>query len=258
MSATGRGTPVQELLDAHVRANRPIGGSSAGLAVLGHYCYSAFDGGSMESKVALADPFDSGVTLERDFLHYRWLEDVITDTHFSARKRLGRLIAFVARLNDSAAAGGGDPGRIYGVGVDEHTALLVDADGIGRLAPGSAGSAWFVMATRRPSVLAAGKPLSLEAIRLTRVGLEKARSISARARQPARRPKRAFRCTKASSRRLRSPRRSCCAKKPRPAKADASGKAELPGPCAAPGSAAAAPASVCAPAFGALHHFVAQ
>jgi cyanophycinase-like exopeptidase len=164
-----KGTPVQELLDAHVRANRPIGGSSAGLAVLGHYSYTAFDGGSMESKVALADPFDDGVTLESDFLHYRWLEDVITDTHFSARSRLGRLIAFVARLNGDDAAGRANPTRIYGVGIDEHTALLVDASGMARLAPGSAGSAWFVMPTQRSLVLVKGKPLSVEGIRLSRL-----------------------------------------------------------------------------------------
>ena len=165
-----KGTPVQELLDAHVRANRPIGGSSAGLAVLGHYSYTAFDGGSMESKVALADPYDGGVTLERDFLHYRWLEDVITDTHFSARQRLGRLIAFVARLNGDEAAGRGEAGRIYGVGIDEHTAMLVDAKGVGRLAAGSAGSAWLVMQTQAPKVMLEGRPLSIDSLHLLRLG----------------------------------------------------------------------------------------
>lgn len=164
-----KGTPVQELLNAHVRANRPIGGSSAGLAVLGHYCYTAFDGGSMESKVALANPFDAGVTLESDFLHYRWLEDVITDTHFSARHRLGRLIAFIVRLNRGAETHDGAH-RIFGVGVDEHTALLVDANGTARLARGSAGSAWIVAQTKQPSVLREGSPLSVEALHLTQLG----------------------------------------------------------------------------------------
>ena len=66
-----KGTPVQEALNEHVRAGRPIGGSSAGLAILGHYSYTAMDGGSMESKVALPDPFSPGVTLESDFMHFR-------------------------------------------------------------------------------------------------------------------------------------------------------------------------------------------
>ncbi|MEP6938722.1 MAG: cyanophycinase [Rudaea sp.] len=157
-----KGTPVQELLDAHVRADRPIGGSSAGLAILGRYCYTALDGGSMESKVALADPFDAGMTLESNFLHYRGLDDVITDTHFSTRHRLGRLITFLARLNHDLPAGG----RVFGVGIDERTALLVDADGSGRLARGSAGSAWFVMPQQPPGVLASGQPLSMARIHI--------------------------------------------------------------------------------------------
>jgi cyanophycinase len=162
-------TPVQEALNAHVQANRPIGGSSAGLAVLGHYSYTSLDGGSMESKIALADPFNSGMTLESDFLHYRWLEDVITDTHFSARHRLGRLISFVARLNQNEPTGQGMPAKVFGIGVDEKTALLIQADGMARLAAGSAGSAWIVLPQKSASVLVKDQPLSIEDLRLVRV-----------------------------------------------------------------------------------------
>ena len=174
-----KGTPVQEALNAHVAANRPIGGSSAGLAILGHYSYGALDGGSMESKVALADPFDKGVTLEDDFLHYRFLEDVITDTHFSQRHRLGRLLAFLARLD--APAAGHDAGKIFGIGVDEKTALLIGADGIGRLAAGSAGSAWIVMPTKSASNPAAGKPLSMADVRLVQLGAKGSLDLKTRA-----------------------------------------------------------------------------
>jgi beta-aspartyl-peptidase (threonine type) len=159
-----RGTPVQDALNAHVRANRPIGGSSAGLAVLGHYSYTALDGGSMESKVALADPFAAGVTLESDFLHFRGLENVITDTHFSARCRLGRLIVFIARLDREHPAA-----DVFGVGVDEKSALLIGADGIGRMAEGSAGTAWLVMPRRADVHLVRGQPLSLDGIRIVRL-----------------------------------------------------------------------------------------
>jgi cyanophycinase len=157
-----KGTGVQEALNAHVKANRPIGGSSAGLAILGHYSYTAFDGGSMESKVALADPFDSGVTLEDDFLHVRNLETVITDTHFSARARLGRLITFVARLQSEKDK------NVIGIGVDEKTALLVNADGTARLAAGSAGSAWMIVPHAR-ATLKSGQPLSMHDLALTRI-----------------------------------------------------------------------------------------
>ena len=170
-----KGTPVQELLNAHVAANRPIGGSSAGLAILGHYSYGALDGGSMESKVALADPFDKGVTLESDFLHYRYLEDVITDTHFSQRHRLGRLIAFLSRLDAGHGAG-----KIFGIGVDEKTALLIGADGIGSLAPGSAGSAWIVQPQKGATNLTARKPLSIADIDLAQIGTDSSIDLKTR------------------------------------------------------------------------------
>ncbi len=159
-----KGTPVQDALNAHIRAGRPIGGSSAGLAILGHYSYTALDGGSMESKIALADPHDAGITLEDDFLHARWLDHVITDTHFSQRHRLGRLIAFVARVNHDR-----EHANVFGIGVDEHSALLIDANGIGRLADGSHGSVWLVLPTQPARVMPAGQPLSIADIHLLRV-----------------------------------------------------------------------------------------
>jgi len=160
-----KGTPVQKALNEHVRANRPMGGSSAGLAILGHYSYTALDGGSLESKVALPDPFSAAVTLEDDFLHLRFLGNAITDSHFSQRSRLGRLIVFVARFDDQR----GDL-NFLGVGIDERSAILIDGRGIGRLAAGSAGSAWLVRATRTPQVLRAGAALSADAVRITRIG----------------------------------------------------------------------------------------
>jgi cyanophycinase len=162
-----KGTPVQRALNDHARANRPIGGSSAGLAILGHFSYTSLDGGSMESKIALADPYDAGVTLERDFLHLRWLENVFTDTHFSARCRLGRLIVFVARINQAHPAD-----KTFGLGIDEKSALLVDADGIGRLAEGSAGSAWLVMPQRPAEVLSKGQPITLTDVRIVRMDMD--------------------------------------------------------------------------------------
>jgi cyanophycinase len=159
-----KGTPVEEALNAHVRANRPIGGSSAGLAILGHFSYTSLDGGSMESKIALANPYDSGVTLEDHFLRLHWLESVITDTHFSARHRLGRLIVFVSRLNKEHPTA-----KVFGVGIDERTAMLIGVDGVGRLAEGSAGSAWLIMPQRAATVLSAGQALSLPELRIVRL-----------------------------------------------------------------------------------------
>lgn len=123
-----RDTPVAAALDAHVRAGKPIGGTSAGLAMQGEYLYGAMDGGSQVSPLALADPLGSGNTIETDFLHTALLKGVITDSHFSERNRLGRLIAFVAKAESMA---GGR--KLLGLGVDEAAAVAVEGDGSARV-----------------------------------------------------------------------------------------------------------------------------
>nr|WP_026817837.1 isoaspartyl peptidase/L-asparaginase [Arenimonas composti] len=134
-------TPVAAALDAHVRAGKPLGGTSAGLAMLGEFLYGAMDGGSQTSPPALADPLGAANTIERDFLHIDLLKGVLTDTHFRERNRLGRLIAFVAKAETLAG-----PGRtLIGLGVDEDAAVGVEGDGRARVfaaAPGA--GAWVV------------------------------------------------------------------------------------------------------------------
>ena len=122
-----RGTPVAAALDAHVRAGKPLGGTSAGLAMLGEYLYGAMDGGSQISPRALADPLGAENTIETDFLHIAQLKGIVTDTHFSERNRLGRLIAFVAKGESMA----GKP--LIGLGVDEDAAVAVEGDGTARV-----------------------------------------------------------------------------------------------------------------------------
>jgi len=130
-----KGTPVAEALDAHVRAGKPLGGTSAGLAMLGEFVYGAMNGGSQVSPRALADPLGSANTIETDFLHIAVLEGVLTDTHFRERGRLGRLLAFVAKAETLS-----DGRPVLGLGVDEDAAVAVEGDGSARVyatAPGA-------------------------------------------------------------------------------------------------------------------------
>ena len=157
-------TPLSALLDAHVHAGKPIGGSSAGLAVLGGHVYGALDGGSLRSHEALRDPLGPGVTLVEDFLHLPYLQYVITDTHFDARQRLGRLIAFLARLQHEGAT------DVVGLGVDERTALCIEADGSGRVFTARNGYVWLVQPTQPPAPLVAGEPLQVKGWRVTGIG----------------------------------------------------------------------------------------
>jgi len=158
-----KGTPVARAIDEAIRSGKPVGGTSAGLAMLGGASYGAMDGGSIDSATALRDPAGPAVAIVRDFLHMPFLAHVVTDTHFTARKRLGRLIAFVARVRATS-----DPNAI-GLGVDQQSTLCVDARGIGRLLTDKGGFAWLVQPAGRAGVRA-GAPLETPLVRLTGVG----------------------------------------------------------------------------------------
>lgn len=162
-----KGTPVAAALDAHVAAGKPLGGTSAGLAILGEYLYGAMDGGSITSRDAMADPLGAANTIEGDFLHLAALRGIVTDTHFKERDRLGRLFAFLAKaqvLREPAAT------PLWGLGVDESAALAVEPDGTARVyATAPDGAAWLVKGGFR-DVQAAGKPLNLARVEVTGIG----------------------------------------------------------------------------------------
>lgn len=159
-----RGTPINEAIDAHVRAGKPIGGTSAGLAILGGYSYGCMDSISLQATDALRNPYNSSVTLIRDFLHMPHLEGLITDSHFMARGRLGRLITFVSRLNAEEGR------RIVGCGVDERTALCVEPDGSARVFTEKDGRAWLVFPPAAIGRLSDGAPLEVNGIEVVAAG----------------------------------------------------------------------------------------
>lgn len=159
-----RGTPVAAALDAHVAAGKPLGGTSAGLAMLGDYLYGAMDGGSLTSAQALADPLGPATTIESDFLHLTALRGIITDSHFKERDRLGRLFAMLAKAETIAQR------PLFGLGVDESAALAVESDGSARLySTAPDGGAWLVrggFAERQTP----GAPLSLATVEVIGIG----------------------------------------------------------------------------------------
>ena len=160
-----KGTRLNSALDRHVREGKPLGGTSAGLAILGATSYGALDGGSIVSADALAHPLGAGVTLDADFLHLRFLERVITDSHFGKRDRLGRLIAFLAKAQSTHLIN-----HPIGIGVDENSALCIDNEGIGTLFTGSGGYAWLVQTSTPPDKVSMDTPLSWTGIKITGIG----------------------------------------------------------------------------------------
>ena len=116
-------TPLAAAVQERIDAGYPVGGTSAGLAVLGEYYFSA-ECDTVTSAEAMADPDNQKIALGREFLKIRHLENLITDSHFTAREREGRLEVFLKKI--------GVP-EVVGLGVDEATAVLLSADGTARV-----------------------------------------------------------------------------------------------------------------------------
>jgi len=163
------GTPVQAALNEAIARNIPIGGTSAGLAVLGEFVYSsqgdAPDDAPLSSAETLSNPFHRRVTIVHGFVDIPLLHEVITDTHFSARDRLGRTLVFMARILQEGKAH-----RIRDIAVDERTAVLLDPGGTGTVV--GAGSAYFLEATQNAETCKANTPLTFRgiAVRSLRAG----------------------------------------------------------------------------------------
>ena len=154
-------TPVQTALNEAVRRGVPIGGTSAGLAVMGEYAYSAQgdkpDDPNLDAKTALADPYGPRISFADGFLDIPILKAIITDTHFARRDRMGRLLVFLARLNEPGKSSGSSQ-RVRGIGVQERAAVLLEPEGKAHVV--GYGPAYFIEADRASGVLQKGKPLT--------------------------------------------------------------------------------------------------
>jgi cyanophycinase len=150
------GTPVQREINAAIARGVPIGGTSAGLAVMGEWAYSAEgdkpDDPNLDAKTALMNPMGPRVTLVHGFLEIPVLKGVITDSHFVKRDRMGRLLVFLARIQQI----NGDE-SVHGLGVDEKTAVLLDEDGTARTV--GKGDVYLFWPYAPMPKLTAGKPL---------------------------------------------------------------------------------------------------
>ena len=156
-----KGSPVQTAINERIRAGVPVGGTSAGLAVLGEYVFSAMHD-TAYSKETLADPYNDGVTLTTDFLTVPYLEKTITDQHFVKRDRLGRFVGFMARiLQDNMSD------TIRGIAVDERNALLLDEKGETTLV--GEGDAYFFRPKLKPEICQRGVPLTFRDIQVYKI-----------------------------------------------------------------------------------------
>jgi cyanophycinase len=154
-----KGTPVEDAINAHVIAGKPIGGTSAGLAVLGQFAYGCLedkpDDPDLTSREVLADPYNRRITVVRDFLKIPVLENILTDTHFAKRDRMGRSLGFLARI--VADGWSNNPREIA---IDEKSALLVEGSGRAKVVGPGLG-VYFLQVTDAPTLCKPGQPLTL-------------------------------------------------------------------------------------------------
>lgn len=132
----------------------PVGGTSAGCAILAELYYSG-ENGSVVSDEALANPYHPNVTLyANDFLKPPFMKDVLTDQHYVTRSRQGRHLAFLARmLKDKGIAA-------KGIAADERTAVCIDVNG--NAVVYGTGKAFFLMTdkTKAPETCVSGEALT--------------------------------------------------------------------------------------------------
>ena len=151
--ALWRGTAVQTGVNFLINSKQaPVGGTSAGLAVLSQFIYTGALG-SVTSSQALANPFHRYVTLDRDLFQSSLGVNKLYDSHFVTRDRMGRSLVFLARIVNNGWAA-----QPRGIGIDEETALLVLPTGAATMV--GSGAAYFLQAPGPAQVLVAKTPMT--------------------------------------------------------------------------------------------------
>jgi len=112
---------MEDTLNNFINTKRGvIGGTSAGMAILGSGYFSA-ENGTVTNAQALSNPYHNRMTLGyNDFLDIPFLENVITDTHYDDPDRRARHAAFLARYATDNNT------RAFGIACNEYTAVCID------------------------------------------------------------------------------------------------------------------------------------
>lgn len=165
-----KGTLVESAINEGIASGKPIGGTSAGLAVEGEFVYGALgdkeDDKDLASADVLPNPYFERVTIERNFLKVPHLENLITDSHFAKRDRMGRSIGFLARIMKDAWSS--SPRE---VAIDERSAVLVEADGKAVVVgTGTGKGAYFMRPAHAPEICEKGMPLTFREVNVYHVG----------------------------------------------------------------------------------------
>jgi cyanophycinase-like exopeptidase len=162
-------TPIEDAINFVASKPAPVGGTSAGMAIMGEFVYSAEGSDSLTSAVALTDPYAPDLTLARGFLTLAGLENVITDQHLQERDRIGRTVVLLARLQQD-----GWSARPRAIAADRETALHIDPNAgtaeVFATAEHPTPYVYFMEPVAMPTRCEPGEPLSTGEISVHRVG----------------------------------------------------------------------------------------
>ena len=156
------GSPLALAINKAAKRSVPIGGSSAGLAILGEFYFPAYKD-TVTSDKTLADPYDHRVVLGKNLLRLPHLDNLITDSHFRNRDRMGRLVTFMARILTDKWAN-----HVRGVGLDENVAIAIENDGSAQVFSDS-GHAYLLEARSRPNLCAKLLPLTFNSVTIRKL-----------------------------------------------------------------------------------------
>ncbi|BFM10088.1 hypothetical protein R50072_02410 [Simiduia litorea] len=115
------GTKLAAAIDYVYQKGGVIGGTSAGNAVQSQHIYDPDGIAGIYSDEAVTDLCHPYINISRDFLSTPIMQNLITDTHFAERDRMGRLMVLMANL----------PSNTTGIGADEATSIFFNASGHG-------------------------------------------------------------------------------------------------------------------------------
>ncbi|WP_414753564.1 cyanophycinase [Anabaena sp. CCY 9910] len=157
-----KNTKLEKAVASVYRRGGAVGGTSAGAMIMSDFIYDACAcEDPIETKDALEDPYQN-ITFTYNFFQWSHLQGTIIDTHFDSRKRMGRIMAFIARqIQDGVSR------SALGIAISEETSVVVDKYGKAKVLGRNA--AYFVLGDHPPEICKPRTPLTYSDYKIWRV-----------------------------------------------------------------------------------------